>query len=77
MLCIQVYGYDEIIINASESMNKVFTLCEQYYLCITIFSPMKNIWPHTKNCHLIYISHHFSTIGNCYFLMWFLIHYFF
>jgi hypothetical protein len=37
VLCIQVYGYDEIIINASENMNKVLTLCEQYYLCIAIF----------------------------------------
>jgi len=49
VLCIQVYGYDEIIINASESMNKILTLCEQYYLCITIFSHMTNIWSHIKN----------------------------
>jgi hypothetical protein len=49
VLCIQVYGYDKIIINALESTNKVLTLCEQYYLSITIFSHMTNIWLHIKN----------------------------
>jgi hypothetical protein len=40
----QVYGYYKVIIKILENTNKIFTLCEQYYLCIIVFSHMTNIW---------------------------------
>jgi len=49
LLCFQVYGYYKIIIILLKNTQKIFTLCEQYYLCITIFPHMTNRWQLTSS----------------------------
>jgi len=66
LLCFQVYDYYKVVINVLENTNKIFILCEQYYLCIITFPHMTNRWLHIKNWQLIYVSRHFSIITNCY-----------
>jgi len=40
-------------------------ICEQYISYISICFPhMTNGWLHIKNWHIVYVSHHFSTIIN-------------
>jgi hypothetical protein len=34
LLCFQVYGYYKVVTIVLENANKIFTLCEQYYLSI-------------------------------------------
>jgi hypothetical protein len=63
LLCFQVYGYYKVIIKVLENTNKIFILCEQYYLCITTFPHMTNIWQLPFS---LQFPQFFIIIANCY-----------
>jgi len=50
----------------SKHQHTINTWCEQYIECITSNPHLKNEWLHIKNWHVLYISHHFSTLNSWY-----------
>ncbi len=63
--CLYVYGCSKIVVNVLKNKNTLFThLWTLHSIYHHFFPQVTNGWLHIKNLHLIYVSHHFSTIIN-------------